>query len=419
MNKRFFLLLLNLGVTVLLYAQKEITIRSNNGEAEEIIELPEGLQSDVDSLYWDWQSKNHIILGAGCQSMPNSTSVSDSVYIDRLDRIPSVIELPYNEVVKKFIELYANNQRARVSYLLAAMNFYTPIFEKALDLYDLPQELKYLPVIESSLNPKATSRQGAAGLWQFMQPTGKAYGLENNSLVDERRDPKKSTYAAARYLKDLYRIYQDWSLALAAYNCGPGNVNKAIKRAGGVNDYWAIYPYLPKETRGYVPGFIAATYIMNYYCEHGIAPMDNTLPLNSDTIHVKKEVHLQQISDLCNINIEELRSLNPQYKRDILPGNSGSYALRLPSTTVSTFIALEDSIYEYKANTYLNRRKTVAVNTTETTTKNTGNKVFHKVKKGDTLGALAKKNRVTVKQIQNWNKLKGTNLNVGQTLRVK
>lgn len=415
MNKLFALLLLNLGITTL-YAQQNITVYSATTGKEEEIELPESLQSEVDSLYWDWQSKIHIMQDEKCQSTATSPVVSDSIYIDRLDRIPSTIEMPYNEIVKSFIELYANKQRSRVSYLLAAMNFYTPIFEKALDLYNLPLELKYLPVIESALNPKAVSRQGATGLWQFMQPTGKVYGLENNSLVDERRDPKKSTYAAARYLKDLFEIYQDWNLALAAYNCGPGNVNKAIKRAGDVYDYWAIYPYLPKETRGYVPGFIAATYIMTYYCEHGIMPMDNTLPLSSDTIHVSKEVHLQQISEVCGLSMEELRSLNPQYKHDILPGNSGEYVLRLPSTAVSTYIALEDSIYTHKASTYLNRRKTVAVKEIAPTGKS--NNSFHKVKSGDTLGALAKKYRVTVKQIQNWNNLSGTNLRIGQSLRV-
>ncbi|MGL4853435.1 MAG: transglycosylase SLT domain-containing protein [Phocaeicola sp.] len=415
MNKLLILFLFNLGISSL-YAQQNISVYSSATGKEEEIELPESLQSEIDSLYWDWQSKNHIILGEDCQTSSKNPIVSDSIYMDRLDRIPSIIEMPYNEVIRKFIDHYAINLRSRVSYMLAAMNFYTPIIEKALDVYDLPQELKYLPIIESALNPTAVSKQGATGLWQFMQPTGKAYGLENNSLVDERRDPKKSTYAAARYLRDLYEIYQDWNLVLAAYNCGPGNVNKAIKRAGDVTDYWAIYPYLPKETRGYVPGFIAATYIMTYYCEHGITPMDNTLPLSSDTIHVNKEVHLQQIADVCDISIEELRSLNPQYKRDMLPGNSGYYTLRLPSTTISTFIAREDSVYAHKSDVYLNRRKTIAVK--EVATAPARGTKYHKIKAGDTLGALAKKYGVSIKQLQSWNNMKGTNLSAGKTLRV-
>ena len=211
--------------------------------------------------------------------------ISDSIYIDRLSRIPSVIEMPFNDIVKKHIEAYTGRLRNKVSFMLAAANFYMPLFEEALDTYDLPMELKYLPIIESALNPKALSRQRASGLWQFMLRTGKIYGLDNNTLVDERRDPVKSTWAAVRYLKDLYNIYNDWNLVLAAYNCGPGNVNKAIRRAGGETDYWKIYPFLPKETRGYVPGFIAANYVMTYYCEHGICPMDSQLPAISHHPH--------------------------------------------------------------------------------------------------------------------------------------
>ena len=235
-------------------------------EKEESIIFPESMQSDMDSLYWDWQSKYLITIDENCQSTPNNPVISDSIYIDRLSRIPSVIEMPFNDIVKKHIEAYTGRLRNKVSFMLAAANFYMPLFEEALDTYDLPMELKYLPIIESALNPTALSRQRASGLWQFMLRTGKIYGLENNSLVDERRDPIKSTWAAVRYLKDLYNIYKDWSLVLAAYNCGPGNVNKAIRRAGGNTDYWAIYPFLPRETRGYVPGFIAANYVMTYYC---------------------------------------------------------------------------------------------------------------------------------------------------------
>lgn len=216
-----------------------ITVHNKEGK-EEVIDLPESMESDMDSLYWDWQSKNLISPDKNCQTTATNPVVSDSLYIDRLSRIASIIEMPYNEAVKKSIEAYTNRLRNKVSYMLAAANFYMPIIEEALDAYDLPMELKYLPIIESALNPQALSRRRALGLWQFILSTGKLYGLENNSLVDDRRDPVKSTWAAARHLKDLYNIYKDWNLVLAAYNCGPGNVNKAIRRANGATDYWSI-----------------------------------------------------------------------------------------------------------------------------------------------------------------------------------
>ena len=205
------------------------------------------------------------------------------------------MEMPYNDIVQKFIDRYTGRLRHSVSYMLGASNFYIPIFEEALEAYGLPLELKYLPIIESALNPKATSRVGAAGLWQFMVGTGKQYGLEVNSLIDERRDPIKSSYAAARYLRDLYKIFGDWSLVIAAYNCGPENIKKAMTRAEGANDYWKIYPYLPRETRGYVPAFIAANYVMNYYCEHNICPMRTTLPAATDTVVVNLSlIHISE-----------------------------------------------------------------------------------------------------------------------------
>lgn len=235
--------------------------------------------------------------------------------MDRLQRIPAIIEMPYNEVVRKFIDMYATRLRQKIAFMLSANNFYMPIFEEALDLHDLPLELKYLPVIESALNPMATSRQGAVGLWQFMLATGKIYGLQVTSLIDERRDPIKSTRAAARYLKDLYDIYHDWNLVLAAYNCGPGTINKAIRRSGGEKDFWKLYNYLPQETRGYVPAFIAANYIMTYYCEHNISPLEMRMPEGTDTIHISRPLNLQQIAAVCNSNIDELRALNPEFKK--------------------------------------------------------------------------------------------------------
>ena len=385
---------------------------------EETLVFPESMQSDMDSLYWDWQSKYLISIDENCQMTSSNPVISDSIYIDRLSRIPSVIEMPFNDIVKKHIEAYTGRLRNKVSFMLAAANFYMPLFEEALDTYDLPMELKYLPIIESALNPKALSRQRASGLWQFMLRTGKIYGLDNNTLVDERRDPVKSTWAAVRYLKDLYNIYNDWSLVLAAYNCGPGNVNKAIRRAGGETDYWKIYPFLHKETRGYVPGFIAANYVMTYYCEHGICPMDSQLPAISDTIHINKDLHLQQVASVCNIDIEQLRSLNPQFKKDIIPGNNKAYALQLPNNTANIFIEREDSIYAYEAKKYLNKRRTVAVSEASTP-KNAKGAKYHKIRKGETLGGIARKYGVSVRQLRDLNGIRGNNITAGKNLRIR
>lgn len=396
--------------------QTQTTVTEEN---QELTDFPESMLSDMDSLYWDWQSKNFLSIDENCMSTATNPIISDSVYIDRLSRIPSIIEMPFNDIVKKHIEAYTNRLRNKVSFILAAANFYMPLFEEALDTYDLPLELKYLPVIESALNPTAMSRQRASGLWQFMLRTGKLYGLENNSLVDERRDPIKSTWAAARYLKDLYNIYKDWNLALAAYNCGPGNVNKAIRRAGGATDYWEIYHLLPKETRGYVPGFIAANYIMNYYCEHGICPMDTQLPATTDTIHIHKNLNLKQVAEVCDINIDQLRSLNPQYKKDIVPGLSKPYVLRLPNNTVNRFIELEDSIYAYKSKELLNKRQTVAVKDITKSPAYAKNATYHKIRRGDTLGGIAMKYGVSVKQLRRLNNIRGNNITAGKTLRIR
>ena len=386
-------------------------------DKEELLDFPETMQSDMDSLFWDWQTKNYIYFDENCRSLSEGPKVSDSIYIDRLSRIPTIIEMPFNDVVKKYIEAYTGRLRNKVSFMLAAANFYMPIFEEALDTYDLPLELKYLPIIESALNPKAQSRAKASGLWQFMLRTGKIYGLESNSLVEERFDPIKSTWAAARYLKELYGIYKDWNLVLAAYNSGPGNVNKAIRRAGGSTDYWEIYPFLPRETRGYVPGFIAVNYVMTYYCEHGICPMESELPAISDTVHINRDLHLQQVAQVCNIDIEQLRSLNPQYKKDLIPGNSKTYTLRLPNNMATTFIEKEDSIYICDAKKYLNKRKTVAVN--DGTAKNSKGVQYHKIRKGDTLGGISRRYGVSVAQLRKLNGIKGNNIRAGKSLRIR
>ena len=394
-----------------------ITVQNANGQ-ESLIDLPESMETDMDSLYWDWLSKTHLSLDENCQVTTANPIVSDSVYMDRLSRIPSIMELPYNEAVKKSIEAYTVRLRNKVSFMLGAANFYMPIFEEALDAYDLPLELKYLPIIESALNPTALSRRRASGLWQFILSTGKIYGLENNSLVDERRDPIKASWAAARYLKDLYNIYKDWSLVLAAYNCGPGNVNKAIRRANGATDYWTLYYYLPRETRGYVPAFIAANYVMNYYCEHGICPLESELPIHTDTIQISKDLNLNQVAAVCNISIEQLRSLNPQYKKDIIPGNSKPYALRLPENQIGTFIELQDSVFAYKADQYIGKRKTVAIKDGNGTSNSNG-ATYHRIRNGDTLGGIALRYNTTVSKLRQLNGIKGNNIRAGKTLRVR
>ncbi|WP_294635084.1 lytic transglycosylase domain-containing protein [uncultured Bacteroides sp.] len=396
----------------------DVLIRNNGTERQESIELPQSMTYPLDSLLSDWKARNYIDLSKDCSTSTENPFFNDSVYIDRLGRIPAVMEMPYNEIVRKFIDMYTGRLRNNVAFMLSACNFYMPIFEEALDAYALPLELKYLPIIESALNPSARSRVGASGLWQFMLATGKMYGLESNSLVDERYDPIKSTWAAARYLKDLYDIYRDWNLVIAAYNCGPGTINKAIRRAGGKTDYWEIYNFLPKETRGYVPAFIAANYAMTYYCKHNICPMETSIPNATDTVQVTKNLHFEQLVDLCGVNLEELKSLNPQYKKNIIPGESKPQTLRLPLKYISTFIDQQDTIYSHRADELFKNRRTVGIPTTRRTTTGSGNLTYHKIRSGETLGSIARRYGVTVKQLQSWNGLRNTNISAGKRLKI-
>ncbi len=404
---------------VLAQESVDIIINENDSTHIESIELPISMTYPLDSLLNDWKAKTYIDLGKDCSTSNINPSFSDSVYIDRLSRMPVVMEMPYNDIVRKFIDTYTVRLRNHVSFMLSACNFYMPIFEEALDAYNLPLELKYLPIIESALNPSAVSRAGATGLWQFMLTTGKLYGLESNSLVDDRRDPIKATWAAARYLKDMYDIYQDWNLVIAAYNCGPGNVNKAIRRAGGKTDYWAIYNYLPRETRGYVPAFIAANYVMTYYCKHNICPMETNIPQATDTIQINRNLHFEQIADICHIPLEEIKSLNPQYKRNIVPGNSKPYTLRLPTEAISSFIDNEDTIYNHRsAELFKNRRLVNSVGTRSKATAGDGELTYYRIRQGDTLGGIARKFGVTVRQLRNWNGLRNNNIRAGRRLRI-
>ena len=410
--------------------EDEITVTDEQGK-EEVIEFPEAMTFELDSLLNLYMSKTYLDEDNDCRMKDVNPVFEKEVYIDRLKRMPTIIEMPYNEVVQKFIDRYSGRLRHSVSYMLGASNFYMPIFEEALETYGLPLELKYLPVIESALNPTAVSRVGATGLWQFMLATGKRYGLEVNSLVDDRRDPIKSSYAAANYLTDLHKESGDWNLVIAAYNCGPDQINKAIHRSKGSKDYWQIYPYLPKETRGYVPAFIAANYIMTYYCEHNICPMTTRLPAKTDTVMVDRNVHLEQIAAVCNIDIEQLRTLNPSYRRDIAPGATKLSAIRLPQTEVGKFIDMQDSIYAYNAEALFTKRATVEVNdNTPTYTRSSSSRSKSKkrtsrrgktvtIKSGQTLSEIAKRNGTTVAKLKKLNGLKGTNIRAGKKLRVR
>ena len=340
--------------------EDEFTVIDGEGNTE-VIEFPEAMTFDLDSLMNIYMAKTYLDEPVDCNMRDVNPTYSKEDYVDRLSRIPSIMEMAHNDVVQKFIDRYSGRLRHSISYMLGASNFYMPIFEEALETYQLPLELKYLPIIESALNPKAVSRVGATGLWQFMLTTGKQYGLQVNSLVDERRDPVKASYAAARYLSDLYKIFGDWNLVIAAYNCGPANINKAIHRANGEKDYWQIYPYLPKETRGYVPAFIAANYIMTYYSQHNICPMTTRLPAQTDTVMVNRNIHLEQVAEVMGINIDLVRSLNPMYRRDIVPGTTELSPIRLPQTETGRFIDLQDSICNYRVDELLGKRTEVEV----------------------------------------------------------
>ena len=400
----------------------EIEVVDEMGNKEEI-DFPEAMTYDMDSLMSQYMSKTYLATDNDCQMKNENVTYDKQVYIDRLHRMPTIMEMPYNEVVQSCIDRYTSRMRQSVSYFLGASNFYMPIFEEALDLYQLPLELKYLPVIESALNPTAVSRVGATGLWQFMLTTGKAYGLNVNTLVDERRDPVKASFAAARYLRDLYNIFGDWNLVIAAYNCGPENINKAIRRSGGEKDYWKIYPYLPKETRGYVPAFIAANYVMNYYCEHNICPMKSQLPVKTDTVMVDRNVNFSQIASVCELDISMIRALNPAYRRDIVPGATTPSPIRLPISDISTFIDRQDSIYAAESSTdkrlEVPVEETVVKTTTAKDRKSSRNAQWHKVRSGDNLGAIARRYGTTVSKLKKLNGLRNSNIRAGQRLRVR
>lgn len=433
-------------------------VTDEQGHRQEI-GLPESMIIDYDELLEQYHAKTYMQTDNNCNMRNEDPETTKEEYIERLQQIPAVMEMVYNEPVQKMIDRYTKRGRRQVSYMLGAANFYMPIFEQALETYGLPLELKYLPVIESALNPKAVSRVGATGLWQFMLETGKLYGLKVNSLVDERRDPIKASDAAARLLRDLYKIFGDWNLVIAAYNAGPERINKAIHRAGGETDYWKIYPYLPKETRGYVPAFIAANYVMNYYCDHNICPMETDLPAKSDTILVDRNIHLAQIANVIGIDLELLKELNPQYRKDLVHGKSGLTDIRLPAQYLGVFIDMQDSICNYNADQLLAKRSEVAVEDGGASTRSSYTRTSRStsssyssskgrsyqsdtskgkgkgknskkkgrksepttvtVKKGESLEKIAKKNHTTVAKLKKVNKLKGNTIQAGKKIKLK
>lgn len=424
--KKYILIATFLLGTFITFAQKKQDTTSEDFDA-----LTQQTQY-MDDLINSWYVKRSLSENDNTTVNQNvnisqNNALPDSVYIQRLYKLPTVIPMTYNKIVKQWIQFYSKNTASR-RYLLGISQYYMPIIEQILDKYDLPLELAYLPIIESALNPRARSRSGAVGLWQFMYPTGKMYGLEINSYVDERMDVLKSTEAAAKYLRDMYKIFGDWTLSIAAYNSGAGNVKKAIKRSGGKTNFWKIYPYLPKETRGYIPAYIAALYSMNYYKDHNIVPKKADMNIITDTIMINKKLNLRQVSEYLKIDYDKLATLNPQYKRDIIPGNFKPYPLRLPFDKVSDFLNSEDEIYKYKDSIYLNEQVTLIspsksdrpytnYNYTPASTKGK-KKLYYHIKAGDTYSNIAEWYDCSVNDLKYWNRTKSTKLQIGQKITV-
>lgn len=407
------------------------------------IVYPESFESETQKMMESWFMKNYTFTDDQ-YATKEDPGVSDDEIIKRLEALPTVIEMPFNQVVRSYIDRYTKENRSAIPVLLGMSLYYNPIFEQALEEQGLPLELQYLPMIESNLNPNAVSKHGAAGLWQFMLATAKGLGMEVNSLVDERRDPFLSSEMAASYLKGLYDSYGDWTLAIAAYNCGPNTLNKAIRRAGGEpkdHDFWSIYNYLPEETRGYVPMFIAVNYLMTYYPQHNISPVLPTAPLVIDTVHVTERIHFNQISSVLDIPVEELRILNPQYRSDIIPGSVETPRnLILPSQQIHAYLMSENDIRNYDSDKYSQRTVVdpgevpadalVAVEDTEIwaepliakqssdTTTSQKSLVIHKVKAGESLASIAELYQVTPEEIKSANNLRRNAVRVGQQLRI-
>lgn len=417
---------------------------------------PTSFETDYEILEKNWYNQNYTILAQPKENNATQVTPTDELYIKRLQRLQNemgfTIEMPYNSVVKSYIEMYTGSRRKKlVEKMLGMWLYYEPIFEAALEKEGMPLELKYLPIIESALNPNAVSPAGAAGLWQFILSTGRGMGLEVNSLVDERRDTYKASQKAAEFLKSLYNTYNDWSLAIAAYNCGPGNVNKAIRRAGGgKKDYWEIYNYLPKETRGYVPAFIAAAYVMNYHNEHGISAALAKKPLLTDTVHVSRRINFKQIADVIDLDVNAIEALNPQYRKNIIPGSPNKpYVLILPSKQVYSYVMSENTIGTHESDKYAlretaepgvrrndketqnnesndNSTSTASASSTSSQSTTESDKgytskeevIMHEVKSGETLKSIANKYGTNTSRIKKDNNLTSNTVSRGQTLKI-
>lgn len=379
--------------------------------------IPDSFVRKLDYFYSAWYISKQDSIGYVDSAYIDASKkdvvpCNDSLYLLRLDSINSAIQLSFNDIVRNYIELYTVRKRYQVANMLGLSEYYFPIFEEALDAECMPLELKYLPVIESALNPRALSKAGACGLWQFMYSTGKMYKLEINSFVDERRDPILSTKAAVRYLKDMYGVYEDWILVIAAYNCGPGNVNKAIRRSGGKRNYWDIYYNLPKETRGYVPAFIAAMYVFNYHEQHGILPIESSLPRLCDSIMIDDALHFDQITQKLDLSVEQLRDLNPQYRADVIPAGFGkSYTLCMPYNHINDFIDNQDTIFAYNRSKYFSNsdrtadpKDRIKVHAHAVGQEDRARLVYV-VKSGDVPGAIASKFGIKLADLRYWNNL--------------
>lgn len=380
-----------------------------------MVELPESMFFDVDSLMDMWFARQYMTYDEDCMEGSVNPKFSDTVYAQRLSALPTIVEMPYNYVTRNSIDAYMGRNRNVISFALGMLPMYEDIFVEALMKYNVPIELKYLPIVESALKPKAYSRAGAAGMWQFIYSTGRKYGLYVNSLVDDRYDIIKESDAAAHHLRDLYDMFGDWSLAISAYNCGPGNITKAITRSGGKRDFWDLYPYLPRETRGYLPAFIAVNYAMSYYKEHGICPMESARPAQTDTLHVQRNLHIGQIMHYSGISKDEFTALNPQYLTEVIPGAYRTCVLTLPQQYIRPLVEAGDSLYEYNKESYFPKSKLAYI---DDDMKNRVTYVTHKIKPGETLGGIAIKYHTTVKNIKNWNNLKSDNIRAGKTLRI-
>ena len=372
----------------------------------------------VDSLLSLWYQRRNLNLmelePSDIDTLVMTSDIPDSVYLERLKRMNSFISVPYNSIIRNHIIYYTQKMPEKMERILGLSTYYLPIFEEIFDKYDLPLELTAMAVIESALNAKAVSRARAKGMWQFMYSTAKRYGLTINSYVDERFDPVVSADAAARYLRDSYLIFGDWNLAIASYNCGAGNVNKAIRRAGGSKEFWEVYPYLPRETRGYVPSFFAALYAMKYYKEHNLTPDYIPMPPHTDTLRINKMLHFEQIAHFTGASIEELRTHNPQFLHDIIPGTEREYILQLPYQYTNSFIDHEDEIYAWKDSVYFSP---AAMKKIQQGVSSGSTRIVHRVKSGETLSHIAIRYGVSVRNIQRWNGI-GTRIRVGQRLAI-